>query len=555
MPKSKKTPLRRLLKPRDTTTLLAAFEELLNGYCLSVFDEDGKTIAGIPVPAPENILPLLEKSSDGKMAGWETGFLRPLLYEAQVRGGLAAQRNQSEGGTSSNHHVQQVLDLLNHTLSFVLKQATETRDIVDETVERYREINLLYQIGETIGTCLDPQKTPQLILQEARRCIKFDAGMVLLKDDVPVEQNGEVGQLGIVAVNGAPVQVKALRKNAIQIVEKVLQSRQAAITTSINALHNTTSYDGLFAAVLCAPIQVSDHILGAIVLGRMTEKPVFTAGDMKLLLALASQASIALETVRLHLEEVQKQRLEEELAISRQIQLSLLPDRPPTVSGWEFAAFYQAARQVGGDLYDFIHLPNQADKLGLVIADVAGKGIPAALFMAFCRTILHMQAMADNSPALVLEHTNQLILQSNRSGLFLTAFYAQLNLSNGEFEYANGGHDPLIWYRASHRQCQALTSHSYLLGYFPNFKTEERKIMIDPGDFLVFYTDGITEARDLDGNFFEEERLQSAIMAYKEASAQDVMQKIIDDTNGFIGDAQQSDDFTILVVKRTKENP
>ena len=554
MPESQKTPLRRLLKPRDTTTLLAEFERLLPGYCLSVFDEDGKTLAGFPVHAPENLLPLLEESSDGKMIGWEAGFLQPLLYESQIRGGLTAQRIQSEGGTSSNHHVQQVLYCLNHTLSLLLKQAIETRDIVGETVERYREINLLYQIGETIGTCLDPQKIPQLVLQEAKRCIQFDAGMVLLRTDIEGEQKGDNGQLGIEADSGAPEQVKALRKNTIQAVEKVLQTRQPTITTDLNALHRTGSEDDLFADALCTPIQVSDHILGMIVLGRMTGKSVFTAGDMKLLMALASQASIALETVRLHLEEVQKQRLEEELAISRQIQLSLLPDRPPTVPGWEFAAFYQAARRVGGDLYDFIQLPKQADKLGLVIADVAGKGIPAALFMASCQTILRMQAIANNSSADVLEQTNRLILQSNRTGLFLTAFYAQLNLSNGEFEYANGGHDPLIWYRASQGQCQTLTSHSYLLGYFSNFKTEERKIKIDPGDFLVFYTDGITEARDQDGNFFEEERLLSAIMTNKEANAQGVLQKIIDDTNEFIGDAQQSDDFTILVVKRTKEN-
>jgi sigma-B regulation protein RsbU (phosphoserine phosphatase) len=270
-------------------------------------------------------------------------------------------------------------------------------------------------------------------------------------------------------------------------------------------------------------------------------------------MALGSQATIAFETARLHVEEIKKQRLEEELAISRQIQLSLLPKVCPSARGWEFAATYQAAHQVGGDLYDFIQPPNQHEKLGLVIADVAGKGIPAALFMAFCRTIIRMEAMAEDSPAQVLERANQLIIQDSHSHLILTAFYALLNMENGDLVFANGGHDLPIWYQAETGICQELTSQSKLLGFFDSILLEERQIKIKPEDVLVFYTDGIAETRDNHGDFFGEERLISSIMTNKGSSAQDILNGVVDATNEFIGKANQSDDFTLIVIKRKKE--
>ncbi|MCP4516289.1 MAG: SpoIIE family protein phosphatase, partial [Delftia sp.] len=220
--------------------------------------------------------------------------------------------------------------------------------------------------------------------------------------------------------------------------------------------------------------------LGVIALGRLAEQPVFTAGDEKLLMALAAQAAIAIETVRLHLEQVERQRLEEELAIGRQIQLSLLPEACPVIPGWEFAAVYQAARQVGGDLYDFFTLPDQPLQLGMVIADVTGKGVPAALFMAFGRTVIRMESRTGRNPAAVLEQVNRLILQDGRSRLFLTAFYATLDTHSGRLLYANGGHNWPLWLQSATGECQKLKSRSFLLGAFEDIELEERQIDVAP---------------------------------------------------------------------------
>ena len=135
----------------------------------------------------------------------------------------------------------------------------------------------------------------------------------------------------------------------------------------------------------------------------------------------------------------------------------------------------------------------------------------------------------------------------------MTAFYALLDIQNGKLVYANGGHNPPFWYSAKNGVCQELTSKSYLLGMFNNINSEERQVLIAHGDILVFFTDGITEARDKKGDFFGEERLISSIIEKKEAGAQEILQEIVDNTNGFIRNSEQSDDITLFVIKRKKE--
>ena len=553
MQDSHNTPLFRLLKPREIESLLGEFEILLPGYCLSLCGIEGQTLAGDPVYEPQTLNKLLTTATDSGLIEYEEDLIQPLLFESQIKGAVIAHPIKQNAATASNLVVRRVCFCIIRTLSLLLAKAIETRDVVNETVERYREINLLYQIGETIGTCLDPRKIPQLVLLEANRCIQAEAGFVLLASDKFNESTDRCSNYEIKASAGNKEYLQVLQQVSKQVIDEVIETKQPVITTFPWATKHAVGDKELFAAILSVPFQVGERTQGMIVLGRMADQNIFTAGEMKLLLAVASQASIALETVRLHLEEIKKQRLEGELAISRQIQLSLLPDTSPTAVGWDFAALYQAARQVGGDLYDFLQLPNQPNTMGLLIADVAGKGIPAALFMAFCRTILRVEAMTGDPPAQVLKRTNQLILQNNRSGLFLTAFYALLNQQNGVLVYANGGHNPPLWFRSENGECQELTSQGHLIGLFRDVNPEERQIEVRPGDILVFYTDGITEARDKDGNFFGEERLVSSIMENKEAGAGDILDKILTATNEFIGSLQQSDDFTLFVIKRKVE--
>lgn len=249
-------------------------------------------------------------------------------------------------------------------------------------------------------------------------------------------------------------------------------------------------------------------------------------------------------------EEVQRQRLEEELAIGQQIQLSLLPAHCPDIPGWEITAVYQAARQVGGDLYDFILPPDDPHTLNLVIADVTGKGVPAALFMAFSRTIIRAEAAHGLGPAATLIKANQFIVRDIRSRLFLSAFYASLNTQTGRMVFANGGHDWPLLLSAATGAVQELRIPGLVLGAFPEVPLEEGEIMVAPGDMLIFYTDGVTEARNAAGQFFGEERLKATVAAHRGAGAEWLLQGVVTAVSRFVGSTPQSDDFTMVVVKR-----
>ena len=392
--------LDKIFNKKEITSLLSEFEELVPCFNLSLCSKSGKILAGDGGFSLTKITTLLENADKEVVIGFEEDFIQPLFFGTQNKWAIIAHRINQDEETKSTLLVKQVLVCLKHTLSLLLTKSLETLDVVDETIDRYREINLLYRIGETIGTCLDPEKIPSLVLEETNRCILFEAGFVLLDPNNSFEKENR--NFEIKSSIGTKGHLRVLEKISKNCIEKMREQKQPAISTKPFDGKPKKKVNDLFASILCVPLQIQERILGVIVLGRLSADNIFTAGEMKLLMALASQASIALETVRLHLEEIQKQRLDEELAISHQIQLSLLPDACPDPNGWEFAAMYQSARQVGGDLYDFIQIPSQPDHLGLLIADVAGKGIPAALFMAFCRTVIRMVAMSKHTPAYII---------------------------------------------------------------------------------------------------------------------------------------------------------
>lgn len=250
-------------------------------------------------------------------------------------------------------------------------------------------------------------------------------------------------------------------------------------------------------------------------------------------------------------DEAQRMRLQQELKISHQIQMSLLPKNNPQRPGWEFAAMYRSAQQVGGDLYDYIPVPDDPDSIHLVIADVTGKGIPAALFMAFSRTILRAESRIYHSPAEILRQTNRAIVQDINSRLFLSAFYATLNTRTGCLRYANGGHDRPLWFRAAPGTVEPLPTAGLLLGVRADVILPEAEIELAVNDVLVLYTDGVTEARDVRGELFGEERLAAALQVTAHGSAQEIVARIAAAVAHLTNDTPQNDDLTLMVIKRT----
>jgi sigma-B regulation protein RsbU (phosphoserine phosphatase) len=304
-----------------------------------------------------------------------------------------------------------------------------------------------------------------------------------------------------------------------------------------------------FHGYAVVPLLVEGRSIGLLAIQARQPRMLDESG-LRLLRLMANQAAIAIEKARLHAEEVKGQALEREMELGREIQLSLLPKDTPMLPGWEFAVYYQAARLVGGDFYDFFEFPGTPGKLGLVVADVMGKGLPAALFMAVGRTVIRTMAVSEQSPSAVLTAANPMILADSHSDLFLTAFYATLDTASGRLVYANAGHNRPMWQQAATGQIQELAAHGIVLGVLAGIDLEERAIDVAPGDLLVLFTDGVTEAMDADHRLFGKERLREAVESCAGATAQQALESITHVLGEFAGDIQQSDDITILVVRR-----
>ncbi len=307
--------------------------------------------------------------------------------------------------------------------------------------------------------------------------------------------------------------------------------------------------------MVAVPLISRDRAFGTINLYTYTPSQADPAnpigpGETELLKAFAAHAAVAIDNARLHREEIERQRLEQEMEVARQIQLSMLPKCCPAVLGWQIEAFYQPARSVGGDFYDFLELPGDPVRLGLVIADVSGHGVPAALFMALSRTIIRTVGLAGRGPASALTRSNELVLKDSQAEMFLTAVYAILELETDRLIYANAGHNRPLWYHAATGAVTELGVRGILLGAFEEIELHEERLDLADGDALVFYTDGVTEAQSPDGEMFGEARLRDVVAANGGASAEDLLAAVVAAVTEFAGEREWGDDVTGVVVKR-----
>ncbi len=541
--------LRRLIKPEEAAGLLTPFLKLMPGVVFGMLDPFGERYAGSDVWEQPVILDAWKHAQSGETTRDGPLFLRPLVVHNQLAGALLV---LDRVGSADLDHIFPLIDAVGNGFVRLLEQAVEKRDLGSELLDRYREINLLYRAAETIGSTLNPERIPRLVLDQIESVVPSDMSLVMLSAESEADMPESKAGYGLVesAWDGEPGVTDSLRAAAGAIIDRVMNSGESFIfnpeSTSL-VRFNEEVRPGI---VLGVPLKVHERTLGVLLLGRLKQHPEFTAGDEKLVSALAGQAAIALETARLHQEEVKLQRLEEEMLIGRQIQLSFLPESLPEIPGWEFAAAYRSARQVGGDLYDLIYSQDNPARLNIVIADVTGKGVAAALFMAFARTVLRLTSIEGGSPGEVLRKANHYILQERRKAVFMSAFFLSLDLNSGKLNYANAGHDwPLLLERQTGSICR-LEATGYLLGAFGEIEPDEFQTTMKPGDLLVLYTDGVSEAFNPQNELYGTKRLEALVSSRIWTNADDLLNSILEDVERFTNEEPQSDDLTLLVVRR-----
>ncbi|MEW6093775.1 MAG: GAF domain-containing protein [Chloroflexota bacterium] len=299
------------------------------------------------------------------------------------------------------------------------------------------------------------------------------------------------------------------------------------------------------------PLAIKNDFYGVLLVQEDSEARRFRQKRIEIINSIAQQVAMSIQNDHLQQEMVARERLEHEVQLARQIQRTFLPEHLPEFPDWDLAATWRTARQVGGDFYDVFELPD--GRLGLFIADVSDKGIPAALFMALTRTLVRAAVLDTTSPAEVMRRVNELIIPDNREGMFVTAVYGVLTLDKGELTFANAGHNPPIWMCGATRKLETLHRTGAALGVIESMEMNESSISLAYGDTLLLYTDGLTEAFSPDDETFGVERLEQALNAADGPSARGLLDLLEMTVDQFSGPLPPADDLTMLAVKRVQQ--
>ena len=306
-----------------------------------------------------------------------------------------------------------------------------------------------------------------------------------------------------------------------------------------------SSESGAVKSVVSVPLKVKDKIIGLITLFNK-KSGKFGPEDQRFLSIVATQSAQVLENARLYEEEQKLKIIEDELKTAQNIQKSLLPKENPAIPGIDIAGTYYPAREVGGDYFDYIQIDE--NRLGLAIGDVSGKGLPAALLMSHLHASLRASAPVNISAKDCVAKTNSLLCQCIAEGKFITMFYGVLNTSDRSFLFTNAGHNyPLLFKRDG--TVERLETGNLIMGVMPDFPYTEKSIFLNPGEILVLYTDGVTEAESGTGEQFEEKRVIDVVTKNAQLSSAQLCQKLFDEVQAFQKDAVQQDDFTLVIAK------
>jgi len=480
------------------------------------------------------------------ITGVESAVLLPLYAKGEVMGALLI--GQQDGADPlTDRKIELVSGIANQAAL-----AIEGAQLFAAQQEEQWVTTALLTVAESVNSTLDLAETLETLIRLTPMLVGVSrCGVLQWDQDAKCFLGGAVygltpqaekqfAEMVLLSTDGDYVRALAISTDAIGAGEGMPYNIPPALR-----LFDVPTLLGL-------PLIAKGTLVGAMLVDYPGVNGIVDQRRMNILTGTAQQAAMAIETARLQTDSLMRQRMERELEVAQGIQRSFLPQQLPTLSGWDLSVFYRAARQVGGDFYDFI--PLRGGKWGIVIADVADKGVPAALFMVLCRTNLRASAFSRDEPVETLIRVNELLLSDSRSDLFVTCWYGVFDPQTGEIAYANGGHNPPLIIRAD-GMSEELTGQGIALGVIDTIRIEERRVTLRPGDTLLAYTDGITEAIRSDNTEFGVVGLQSTVVAVRQRPAGDMMKRIVQAVDTFTAGEPQFDDLTFIVLKREPESP
>jgi sigma-B regulation protein RsbU (phosphoserine phosphatase) len=500
----------------------------------------------------------------------ETGLSRDHLVFERTPAGWLVRDLGSTNGTSVNGtrlqapHLLQPQDRINAgsvTLTFQPAQAVTPVDSVEaegatsgsttmtDSMEALAEetqivhtghMKALIHAGRELATHLPLSELFELILDLSMEAVGATRGLLMTM---------EKGVLQARASKGAGLRISSHVRDIV-ISEK--RSLLIADALADAALSNRASIVGAqIRSIIAVPLQTDDTVIGLIYLDSPFLVHEFTRADLSLLTVMASMAAVRIENARLAEVEQAERLRAQELEHAAMIQRSMLPSNFPPFPGrsdFHLHAQMEPAREVGGDLFDFFLLDDH--RLAFTVGDVSGKGVPAALFMAVCRTLLKATAPHEADPGTCLTFINTALAEQNTSNsMFVTLFYAVLDTHSGEIRFANAGHNPPYLYSSGAPVQPVRAKSGPMLGMFEGFSYETHTMNLAPAQGILVYTDGVTEAVDPNDQFFDESRLEEFLLANSAGTPQQLVSGLQAAVREFAAGAPQADDITVLALQ------
>jgi sigma-B regulation protein RsbU (phosphoserine phosphatase) len=340
------------------------------------------------------------------------------------------------------------------------------------------------------------------------------------------------------------------------IIGRVWQTCEPLLLTDLASAPELAGLRGTSlgaASVMVTPLLYGKQNMGVLALGNGPASPSFTQSDFVVFKSIAEQSAFALYNAIIYSEANEKKRLDHDLEIARDIQRILLPSEAPVIPGFEISGINIPARHVSGDYFDYLEVDK--DKLGVAIADVSGKGVPASIIMAICRSVLRSQAAGNPSPADVLQKVNRQLYPDIKEDMFISMAYLILDHVQGSVTLCRAGHDAPIVFDAETKTAAPVKPPGMVVGIdsgsvFDRI-TGDFPLSLKRNDCLLFYTDGVTEALDANGDEFGPDRMIECVRTSASEGAPAIITRIIDELRAFVGVQPQNDDITLIAIRKT----
>jgi sigma-B regulation protein RsbU (phosphoserine phosphatase) len=422
----------------------------------------------------------------------------------------------------------------------ILKSLQEENARLRRAVE---ELSILNDLARAIGASLNTQEIIQTIIRRSLKALNAEQGVITL-----VEEQSSLGMRTLVRTMVSSSDHEQFHFNQTLLGWMHLNKKPLIINDPKNDdRFRGLQWDESIRSLICVPMMVKSELRGVITVYNKKSGSSFTDDDQRLLAIIATQSAQVVENARLYEKEQTLSRMQEEVRLASKIQYELLPKEAPTIPGYQIAGKTIPAQQVGGDYFDFVKVDDH--RIAISIGDVSGKGLPASLLMANLQATLRSQTYLAVPPKVALERANALLYQSTSPEKFATLFYAILDFQSHQITFSNAGHENPFFFGLGD-DVRRLRTGGIPLGMLPAFTYEEETVAFDPGGGLVIFSDGVSEAMNADEQLFGDERIVEVLGKHREASAQELIDHSVDAVKRYAGTYPQTDDITLLVVRR-----